>query len=338
MSVLLTDETKESSVESAALKKRERLGKIFGLYRKYGIVIVFFLIFVTAAVAAYPNFLKPQNLINIVRQNATITIMACGMNILIISGFIDLSGGMVMAMSGCFAVGVMASTQSLPLALAAGICSAVLVNFLSGLLITAFDLPAFIGTLAMMNVSNGIMQVYTGGASIKGAGGMAFIGQGYIGPVPFPVILMLGIVGVTWVILKKTKFGLYVYAIGGNRKAAIASGINVKKMIRLFYLYHGVMVGISAIVLMGRLNAGMPSVGTGYEFDAITAVVVGGTSFTGGIGSVFGTLVGSLIVGMINNVLVLLNVPTQYQLIVKGLLIAGAVILDMKTRANAKGS
>ncbi len=300
-------------------------------YRKYGIVIVFILLFIISALCS-PNFLKPQNLVNIVRQNAHITILACGMTILIISGFIDLSGGMVLTMSGCFAAGVMVATQSVPLAILTGVGSAALLNYLSGVLITVFKLPAFIATLAVMNVANGVMQVYTQGIPIVGLGAMAFLGQGYIGPVPFSIILMLVLLGITWVVLKKTKFGLYAYAIGGNLKATVASGVNVNRMIRLFYVFHGCVVGIAGAVLMGRLNSGNPSVGTGYEFDAITAVVVGGTSFTGGVGSIFGTLVGALIVGMINNILVLLNVPTQYQLIIKGLIIAGAVILDLKTR------
>ena len=308
---------------------------LYTFYRKYGIVIVFIILFVLSALLS-PNFLKPQNLINIVRQNCPTIILACGMTMLIISGFIDLSGGMVLAMSGCFASGVMARFNSLPLAFLIGIGSAATLNYISGTLITVFKLPAFIATLAMMNIASGIMQVYTQGQPVVGVGIMAFMGQGHIGPIPFPIILMLSLMVITWVVLKKTKFGLSVYAIGGNMKASVASGINVKRMIRRFYLYHGIMVGIAGIVLMGRLNSGHPSVGVGYEFDAITAVVVGGTSFTGGVGNIYGTLVGSLIVGMINNIFVLLNVPTQYQLIMKGIIIAGAVVLDLHTRGAKK--
>ena len=154
--------------------------------------------------------------------------------------------------------------------------------------------------------------------------------------IPIPVLIMLLSVIVIAVLMKSTKFGTYIYAIGGNEQATIASGINTNRTKRLIFTLSGALTGLAGVVLMARLMAGMPSVGDGYEFDAITAVIVGGTSFLGGIGTVTGALIGSIIVGLINNILNLLHVSTQYQLIVKGLLIAIAVIIDIKTKENKK--
>jgi inositol transport system permease protein len=147
---------------------------------------------------------------------------------------------------------------------------------------------------------------------------------------------MLSMVVIVFIIMKFTTLGVYIYAIGGNEKAAIASGLNVNRTKRMIFTLAGALIGLSGVILMSRLMAGMPSVGAGYEFDAITAVIIGGTSFLGGIGTVGGTLIGAIIVGLINNILNLLHVSTQYQLIVKGVLIAGAVIMDIKTKTDRK--
>ncbi|WP_276353759.1 ABC transporter permease [Cohnella caldifontis] len=302
------------------------------LYRKYGIVLIFFAIIIISALLN-SNFLEPQNLMNIVRQNAVIAILACAQTILIVSGMIDLSAGFVLALAGCLACGVMVNTGSVSAALFTGIAVGGLCGWLNGFLITRFSLQPFIATLAMANVANGITQVYTGGSAISGIKELKYVGQGMVGPIPLPIIIMLFIVLLTWFIMKHTKFGLYIYAIGGNEKATIASGVHVNRTKRLIFLLSGLFVGLAGVVLMARLNSGQPSVGVGKEFDAITAAVVGGTSFNGGIGNVFGTLVGALIVGMINNILNLMNVSTQYQLIIKGLLIAGAVIIDIRTKS-----
>lgn len=301
-------------------------------YRRFGIVLIFLVIVVISAFLN-PNFLNPDNLLNIVRQNSVIAIIACAQTILIVSGMIDLSAGFVMSMAGCLACGVMVSTGSIPLAIGTGIVIGGVCGWVSGFLITRFNLQPFIATLAMANVASGINQVYTGGSPVSGIGNLKVLGQGYVGPVPIPILIMLFVVVFTWFVMKYTKFGLYIYAIGGNEKATVASGINVNRAKRNIFALSGVFVGLAGVVVMARLNSGQPSVGAGYEFDAITATVVGGTSFTGGIGNVFGTLIGALIVGMINNILNLMNVSTQYQLIIKGVLIAAAVIVDLKTKS-----
>lgn len=307
-----------------------------GLYRRYGIFLIFLVLFCLSALIN-KNFLKPQNLMNILKQISVVTIIACGETLLIVSGLIDLSAGLTCTLASCLSAGVLVKTGSVPLCILTGIAVGVAVGWSNGFLITHFRLQAFIATLAMTNVAKGITQVYTGGTAVNGVEKIRWLGQGSIGIVPVPVVLMLLCVAVVFVLMKFTKLGLFVYAIGGNEKATAASGINVKRMKRLIFCISGVMVGLAGVLLMSRMMSGQPSVGDGYEFDAITAAVVGGTSFTGGIGTVSGTLVGSIIVGMINNVLNLLNVSTQYQLIVKGALIAGAVILDVKTKEGGRG-
>lgn len=184
----------------------------------------------------------------------------------------------------------------------------------------------------------GIKQVYTGGTAIGAGEKVRFLGQGRILGIPMPVIVMLTAVIIIFLLMSKTKLGVNIYAIGGNEKAAIAAGVDVKRQKRIFFTISGALVGIAGVILMARLLSAQPSVGNGYEFDAITATVVGGTSFTGGSGNVGYMLIGSIIVGLINNILNLLNVSTQYQMIIKGILIAGAVIIDIQTKGNKSES
>ncbi len=305
------------------------------LYRKYGIVLILIILFIASAMIN-SNFLKHQNLINILKQISVVTIIACGETMLIVSGMIDLSAGLLCTTSMCFAAGVLSATNNVPLAIFTGISIGVVCGWVNGFMITHFKLQPFIATLAMTNVLQGVVQLYTNGQSIGGVDKIRFLGQGAILGIPVPVIIMIIVVVIIAVLMKNTKFGTCIYAIGGSEKTAIASGINVNRKKRLIFTLSGALTGLAGVVLMARLMAGMPSVGSGYEFDAITAVIVGGTSFLGGIGTVTGALIGSIIVGLINNILNLLHVSTQYQLIVKGLLIAGAVIIDIKTKENKK--
>lgn len=307
------------------------------IYRKYGILLILVVLFIASAVIN-PNFLKSQNILNILKQISVITIIACGETMLIVSGMIDLSAGLVCTMSMCFTAGVLAQTGNVWLAAAVGIGLGVLAGWINGFLITRYNLPPFIATLAMTNIAKGIVQIYTNGQTIGGVEKLRWLGQGSVLGVPVPVWIMVLMVAVVAVIMRYTSLGLHIYAIGGNENATIASGINTKRCKRLIFVLSGALTGLAGVVLTGRLMAGMPSVGSGYEFDAITATVVGGTSFLGGIGTVVGTLIGSIIVGLINNILNLLGVSTQYQLIIKGVLIAGAVIVDLKTKGSRKGS
>ena len=305
-------------------------------YRKYGIVCILIILFIISALVNR-NFLKPRNLINILTQISVVTIIACGEEMLIVSGLIDLSAGLICTGSACFSAGVLVKTGSVPLAILTGLVFGAVCGWVNGFMVTHFKLQAFIATLAMQNIVKGAVQLYTNGQAVSGVEKIEPLGHYKLfGAVPVPVLIMLVCVAVIAVLMKHTSLGLQIYAIGGNEKATISSGINTNRSKRIIFTLASLLTGLAGVVLMARLVAGMPSVGEGYEFDAITAVVVGGTSFLGGIGTVTGALIGSIIVGLINNILNLLHLSTQYQLIVKGILIAGAVILDTMTKEDRK--
>lgn len=317
------------------MKAQKRQISLVSIYRKYGIFLILVLLFIASA-AINRNFLKPQNLINILKQISVVTIIACGQTMLIVSGMIDLSAGLVCTTAACFSAGVLAATGSITLTFLTGIGIGMAAGWINGFLITRYKLQPFIATLAMTNVAQGITQIYTNGQAVSGVEKIRFLGQGNLLGIPMPVIVMLLAVAVIWYVMKYTTLGVHIYAIGGNERATVASGISVSRNKRVIFTISGALVGLAGVVLMARLMSGQPSVGAGYEFDAITAVIVGGTSFSGGIGTVTGALIGSIIVGLINNILNLLHVATQYQMIVKGFLIAGAVIIDVKTKENKR--
>ena len=208
----------------------------------------------------------------------------------------------------------------------------------SGFVLTRYGIPAFIFTLAVQTSARGLALVFTNGVPISNLDRLTVLGQGYIGLIPIPVIILAIVLFITWFIMSRRPLGRYIYAIGGNESAAIASGINVKKVKMLSYLTNGCFVGLAGIILMARVNSGQPAIGVGYEFDGITACVVGGISLSGGSGSIIGTIAGGLIVGIINNMLNLQNVSAYYQQIVKGLVILIAVIIDVKSKKSTSKS
>ncbi len=301
------------------------------IYSKYGILIILVIMLVGSTLLT-PVFLTQRNLINVMRQMSVIFIIACGTTMVIISGMIDLSSGSVAALSGVVATGMMVATKSAPLAVAVGIIVGGLCGAVNGAFITTFKLPPFIMTLAMMISARGLVLLYTGGIPISGIGNLNVLGQGFILGVPIPIIIMMIIFGITWVLLNRMKFGRYIYAIGGNEEAAIASGVSVKRVKAMTWIINGMFVGLAGVILMARINSGQPAAGQMYELDAITTVVLGGTSLSGGIGTIQGTLAGAMIIGILNNVLNLLNVSPYYQQILKGAIIVTAVILDIKTK------
>ena len=283
------------------------------------------------------TFLTSANLTNVLRQVVVVSLLACGVTFIIILGHIDVSLGSVLALCGTFAASVMAMTQNIYLAILAGLLVGVITGLINGFVVTYFKIPSFIMTLAMTTVARGAVLLYTGGVPVANLGNFKIIGQGSVGPIPISVIILGIVVGISWVLLNKTKFGRYVYAVGGNSRAALASGIKTDSVIKRAFVFNGILCAVAGIVLMSRINSGQPAGGLAYEFDAITAVVVGGTSLMGGTGTITGTIIGSMIIGVINNILNLLNVSSYWQQIIKGLIIAVAVILDVKTKtARAK--
>lgn len=297
-----------------------------------GIIIALLLmcIFLVIFPTTRTTFLTPKNVFNILRQNASNLFLATGMTMVIILGGIELSVGSVIALSGCVAAGCVVNL-GLPeiVGFAAAIGVGALVGMFNGFVICKTNIPPFIVTLASMNIAKGIALVYTQGAPIRCmTDTFKFPGAGYIGPVPTPVVLMVVIFVIALLIVNRTQLGRHIYAVGGNAQAAQFSGINVQKVKFIVYTYTGIMSGIAGIIVASRLYSGQPTAGDGAEMDAIAAVVVGGTSMSGGSGRLGGTLIGVLIIGVLNNGLNLMGVDSNWQYIVKGLVILLAVYVD----------
>jgi len=295
--------------------------------QKYGILLVLILLFIIASLLN-SNFLSVRNLSNISKQVSITTILAFGETILIISGMLDLSNGAVLALAGLLSVSVFKMTGSLLLAFLVAIIVAVICNIINGLMVTKFKTPPFIATLAMMAMARGAALLYTNGQNIYQIGDYTVFGQGSIFGIPTPIIFLIVIGLFTWYILKHTRLGRSLYAIGGNEEAAVASGVNINKNKMKAYIINGVFVGIAGVIFMSRVNAGLPNGGQGFEFEALTSSIIGGTSFSGGIGTAGGTVIGAFIVGTLNNIMNLSAVNSYLQQIIRGAIIALAVIYD----------
>ena len=301
------------------------------------IALLAMFIFLTVFPTTRSTFLTPKNMFNILRQNASNLFLATGMTMVIILGGIDLSVGSVIALSGVVAAGCVVNF-GLPEAVGfiAAIAVGAAVGLFNGFIICKTDIPPFIVTLASMNITKGIALVLTGGAPIRCmTDAFKFPGAGYVGPVPTPVILMFIIFILAALMINKTQLGRHIYAVGGNVQAAKFSGISVQKVKFIVYAYTGVMAGIAGVVIASRLYSGQPTAGDGAEMDAIASVVVGGTSMSGGSGRIGGTLIGVLIIGVLNNGLNLMGVDSNFQYIVKGLVILLAVYVDFLRNKKA---
>ena len=311
--------------------KNRTTNPIVGIVKNnVGILSVLVLLCVIVSIAT-SKFLKPNNLISVLRQISINAYIALGMTLIIILGHIDLSVGAIVAMSGTLTVGFIV-TQGLPIpvAILLGILLGMAAGMISGMIVTYFRVPAFIITMAMMNVCSGVAYVYSGGQATRiNNDFFSAIGTGYLfNTIPLPVVYMIILIIVISFLLGKTKFGTYVYAIGGNREAARLSGVPIKKVEIAVFTISGVLSAFAGLVLCSRMYSGQPSVGSGYELDAIAACVLGGTSMSGGKGRISGTIFGAMVIGIISNGLNLIGVSSYWQLIVKGLIIACAVLLD----------
>lgn len=281
-----------------------------------------------------PSFLTVNNFVNVALQIAIYGILAVGMTLVIITGGIDLSVGSIVALAGVLAAGLLEKMAQQPalgtvLAIAAGIGVGVVSGGFSGLMITRLRVPPFIVTLALMTICRGAAFIFTGGFSIGNLPlGFGFLGRGHVGPLPVPVVLMALVFLCGYLLLSKSSYGRYIYAIGGNEEASRLSGINTKRIIQGVYLLNGALAGLAGITLASRLGAGVPNSGLQYELDVIAAVVVGGTSLMGGVGSVAGTFWGTVFIGILNNGLNLANVDPYTQKVALGVVILLAVLLD----------
>ena len=297
-----------------------------------GIIVAFLVlcVFLSVFPKTSGSFFTRQNIFNVLRQISTNLFLACGMTMVIILGGIDLSVGSIIALSGCISAGCVARYNlPLPIALLMGLLVGLLVGMFNGAVISKTTIPAFIVTLATMNIAKGLAYVYTGGSPVRVVTKeWQFLGAGYVGIFPTPVVILVIVLIITAIIMNKTKMGRHMYAVGGNQQAAEFSGIKVEKVKLFVHALSGLMAGLAGIVLASRMYSGQPTAGDGAEMDAIAAVVVGGTSMAGGSGKIGGTIIGGLIIGVLNNGLNLLNVNSFWQYVVKGVVILLAVFLD----------
>ncbi|BDU85724.1 ABC transporter permease subunit [Clostridium perfringens] len=282
-----------------------------------------------------PNFLSVSNITNVFTQVSVNAIIAIGMTFVILTGGIDLSVGSTLAISGAVGASIVKLTGNVFLAIIVAAVIGIAVGLINGLLVSKGKLQAFIVTLATMTIFRGATLVFTDGTPIsKLPEAFVKIGNGKLGFMPIPVIITIIIAIIAVYALSQTRFGRYLYALGGNEDASRLSGINTDKIKTLVYVVSGFASAIAGVIITSRIGSASPNAGTGFELDAIAAVVIGGTSLAGGEGTITGTLIGALIIGVLNNGLNLMNVSPFYQSIVKGLVILIAVLLDKKSRKN----
>jgi putative xylitol transport system permease protein len=307
------------------------------ILQRYGIFIALALVCVTLAVIS-ENFLSTRNILNVLRQTSINGILAIGMTFVILTRGIDLSVGSVVALAGIVAASfattastgmVVGAPYPALVAIIVGLAVGMACGGVSGIIVARFHVPAFVATLGMLSAARGLTLIYSGGRPIPAlVEDFRWIGTGSIWGVPVPIFLLLGTFALAHFVLTQTRFGRHVYAVGGNPHAAKVSGLPVKGIRFSVYVISGALAGLAGMILAARTGSALPQAGIAYELDAIAAVVIGGTSLAGGVGRVTGTLIGALLIGVMNNGLDLLGVQSYYQQVIKGLLIVVAVMLD----------
>lgn len=306
--------------------------------QEYGIFIAF-LVLVAVLSVSNEFFLTAGNISNVLLQTSINGVLAIGMTFVILTRGIDLSVGSVVALAGIVSAslattspaGVAGGPYPVALALAAGVGVGMGTGAIVGLIVSRFSVPAFVATLGMLSAARGATLIYGGGRPVPGlVPDFRWIGTGNVLGVPMPVVILAAVFVLSWWVLARTRFGRYIYAVGGNPHAAKTSGIDVSRIRFLVYVISGALAGVAGMILSARTGSALPQAGVAYELDAIAAVVIGGTSLSGGVGRVTGTLIGALIIGVMNNGLDLMGIQSYYQQILKGALIVGAVMLDQK--------
>lgn len=307
--------------------------KTFFEQRESGLFLLLVAMVVIMSIARPTTFFTSENLFNILRQVSLVTIVAVGQTLVITSGGIDLSAGFSLGLAGIIISDSLQKGISPALSIIFGITVSILLGAFNGFVITKIKLPPFIVTIGTSYIARGVSYVITTGFPIKVTNPFILgIATNYVGKVPIMTIIMLAIVGIGIYILNRTTFGMRTKAIGGNEAAARLSGINVKRHKTFIYMLSGLFCGIAGVLMVGRLNAGNPNAGVNYDVDSIAATIVGGTSMAGGEGTILGTLLGSLLLGVIKNGLVLLNVSMYWQTVVSGAIIIAVCTVDKLTR------
>ncbi|NAW66931.1 ribose ABC transporter permease [Photobacterium halotolerans] len=305
------------------------------LIEQKSLIALIFLIVVVSFLN--PNFFTADNILNILRQTSVNAIIAVGMTLVILTAGIDLSVGSVLALCGAFAASLIAMEVPVLIAVPTALLAGAALGAISGIIIAKGKVQAFIATLVTMTLLRGVTMVYTDGRPVstgftETADAFAWFGTGYVLGIPVPVWLMVVVFAAAWYLLNHTRFGRYVYALGGNESATRLSGINVDRVKIGVYAICGLLAALAGIIVTSRLSSAQPTAGMGYELDAIAAVVLGGTSLMGGKGRIMGTLIGALIIGFLNNALNLLDVSSYYQMIAKAVVILLAVLVDNKNK------
>lgn len=282
------------------------------------------------------NFFTLNNIFNILQQTSINAIIAVGMTLVILTSGIDLTVGSIFALAGAVTASMIGADISPFIAICTALILSTILGAFSGVIIAKGKLQAFIATLVMMLILRGATLVYTKGSPISigtndNSEIFEWIAFGRVFGIPVPIIIMLVVFAAAWYLLKYTRLGRYIYALGGNESATQLSGINVDKVKIIVYAMSGLLCAVASTIEVSRLSSAQPTAGTGYEMDAIAAVVLGGTSMSGGRGKIIGTLIGALILGFLNNGLNMLGVDAYYQMIVKGGVILLAVLVDKKT-------
>lgn len=314
----------------ASVRTSGSVGKTaLSILNKYSIYFILVL-FVIVLSFLSPTFLRPQNIINIIRQISLLAIIGFGVTMIIITTGIDLSSGSVVAVSG-----IMAATFAHPgeypliVTLLVGLLTGLIAGAINGVLVAFIKLPPFIATLGMMLSFRGIAFILSDGHPVTNfTPAFDYIGNGSFLGIPVIILTMVGTAIISYIILRRTKIGKCIFAIGGNEHAAVVSGINVRLNLMFVYSYAGLMSSIAGILLASRLSSGQPTAGLNYELDAISGAVIGGTSLAGGVGTIQGTVIGALIIGVLNNGMDLMHISAYYQQVTKGIIIVLAVVLD----------
>jgi ribose transport system permease protein len=324
--------TDTAPAETTTIQRLRRRAVSFDQVRQYGLVVALIALIVVFSFLS-PYFFTADNMLNIARQVAVTAIVAVGMTFVIISGGIDLSVGSTLALSGVVAAATFSGTQSMPVAVLAALAVGAVVGLFNGVVSAKGQIAGFIVTLATMGAVRGLAFIFTGGNPVTAsAPAFTWLGTGHILGIAVPIVVMIVAVLAGAFLLGKTRFGRYVYAIGGNEKASRWTGLKVPRIQIGVYTLVGVLAGLAGVILAARLGSGQPFVGTGFELDVIAAVILGGSSLAGGRGRMSGTIIGVLIIGVLNNGLTLMNVSSYWQMVVQGAIILVAVLIDRWVR------
>jgi Predicted ABC-type sugar transport system, permease component len=325
-----------STTNTNAATSPEKKFTLHKVMQSVGILPVLILIFIGFSLMT-PNFATESNIMNIVRQSSINTVLAAGMTFVIITGGIDLSVGSILGATAVMSMVTSLSPElgllSIPVALMGGL----LMGTLNGVMVAYIGLPPFIATLGTYTALRGAAYLLAGGTTVINNNiTFEWIGNSYLGPIPWLVVIGFVVIAICWFILRKTTLGMHVYAVGGNANAARLTGIKVGMVLTFVYALSGLLAGLGGIMSASRLYSANGNLGVGYELDAIAAVVLGGTSLSGGIGSITGTLIGALIIAAMNNGMTLMGVSYFWQLVIKGCVIIIAVLIDKyRTRKHA---